>query len=116
MADHTFWQVHLGALQNALFVILGRIFDKGRDSHSILKVLDAAEEHIGFFSLEALARRKTQGGPKPDWLDAYIATSWTGDRQTMAALKKSLEPHVKSYREVYEPLRHSYFVRLSTSR
>jgi hypothetical protein len=89
MADHSFWQVQLGALQNALFVILGRIFDRGRDSHSILKVLDAAEEHIGFFSHEALARRKTGGGLKPDWIDDYIATAWAGDRQTMVALKES---------------------------
>jgi len=72
-------------------------------------VLSTAEEHIGFFSHKALARRKTAAGPRPWWLDNYIRAAWAGDRQTMAGLKQSLEPHIKLYREVYEPLRHSYF-------
>jgi hypothetical protein len=78
LADHAFWRVHLGALQNALFGILGRIFDKRKDAHSIMKVIDAAEEYIGFFSHGALAKRKQDIGPKPDWLDDYISTAWAG--------------------------------------
>ena len=113
LADNAFWRVHLGALQNALFGILGRIFDKRKDAHSIMKVIDAAEEHIGFFSHGALAKRKLGIGPKPDWLDDYIPTAWAGDRQTIGALKKSLEPHINRYRDVYEPLRHSYFAHRS---
>lgn len=34
---------------------------------------------------------------------------WSGDRQTITDLERSLEPHIKLYRNVYEPLRHSYF-------
>jgi hypothetical protein len=63
IADHAFWQVHLGALQNALFAILGRIFDKRRDAHSISKVLDAAEAHIEFFHLRRSQRGRWREAP-----------------------------------------------------
>ena len=68
LADHAFWQVQLGALQDCLFIILGRLFDKHPGAHSISKVLDAAKKYIGFFSHEELSRRKREGGLKAPWL------------------------------------------------
>jgi hypothetical protein len=108
LADHAFWQVQLGALQGYLLVILGRLFDKGRDAHSISKVLNAAEKYISFFSHEALSHRKREGGPKPSWLDEYVRTAWVPKRETFAALGKSLEEHSQYYCTVYLPIRNNF--------
>ena len=69
IADHAFWQIQLGSLQVSLFVILGRIFENGKNAHSVSKVIDAAARHLQFFSPESLARRKLAGGLKPEDLD-----------------------------------------------
>jgi hypothetical protein len=114
-ADCPFWQLCRAGIQDTLFVILGRIFGKGKAVRSISKVMDAAEAHLEFFSAEALARRRTAGGPKPDWLDDYIARAWVPDKDTFSALKKSLEPHLKYYRGVYLPIRNNYIAHTSIS-
>ena len=108
LADHAFWQVQLRALQDCLFIILGRLFDKHSDAHSISKVLDAAQKYIGFFSHEALSRRKREGGLKPPWLDKYMRTAWVPKCETFAALGKSLEEHSKYYCTVYLPIRNNH--------
>lgn len=113
LADHAFWQVQLGALQGYLFVILGRLFDKRSGARSISKVLDAAQEYIGFFSHRALSRRKREGGPKPSWLDEYMRTAWVPKRETFVALGKSLEKHSQYYRRVYLPIRNNYIAHRS---
>jgi hypothetical protein len=107
LADRVFWQVQLGALQGYLFVILGRLFDKRSDAHSISKVLDAAQKYVGFFSHKALSRRKQEGGPKPAWLDEYMRTAWVPKRETFAALRESLEKHSQYYSTVYLPIRNN---------
>jgi hypothetical protein len=113
LADYAFWQVQLGVLQGYLFVILGRLFDKRSDAHSISEVLGAAQKNIVFFSHEALSRRKREGGPKPSWLDEYLRTAWVPKQATFAALAKSLEKHSQYYRRVYRPIRNSHIAHRS---
>lgn len=48
-ADALFWKVLVHSLQTSLFIILGRIFDRGDDAHSIHKVLQAID-HSEYFS------------------------------------------------------------------
>jgi hypothetical protein len=47
------------------------------------------------------------GGPKPGWLDSYIAAAWIPTAGVdLRHLKTSLAPHAKRFEEVYRPIRH----------
>ena len=124
-ADHFFWQLHIGALHCALFVTLGRIFDKRSDAHSVYKVLDAAHDHIELFSHKALFQRRinwemtgkaneakwwqvdgekwqlTNRSNKPAW--------WVPDKQAFTDLQALLKAHKALFFKAYRPLRHEYF-------
>ena len=89
-------------------MVLWRIFDSAGKAHSIHKAVNATLGHIEFFSAASLALRKIAGGPKPDWLDTYIANAWVpGGAKDLRHLEKALRPHTKLFYEVYAPIRHS---------
>lgn len=109
-ADALFWNTQVNSLQTNLFIILGRIFDRGDDAHSIYKVLEAAINHGEYFSREALlARRTALGGPKPEWLDEFIAQAWLPDSIVIARLRDNLEPYAKRFADTYRPIRTKFF-------
>jgi hypothetical protein len=84
LADRAFWRVHLGALQNALFGILGRIFDKRKDAHSIMKVIDAAEEYIGFSRTRHLLRgSRALARSRTGWTTTYLLHGPGTDRPSV---------------------------------
>jgi hypothetical protein len=53
-----FWQTTTYSLQLALFISLGRVFDKTRGTYTIDDVVKNTLEHPGFFSREELRKRK----------------------------------------------------------
>ena len=61
--DAEFWNANLYALQQAMFISLGRIFDAGRNAHSIYKLLKAAQDNRKFFF--APLRASAKGGDRP---------------------------------------------------
>lgn len=105
----TFWNVQLYGLQSAFFLALGRIFDDGKDCLSIHKLLTATVAHPEFFSRQALALRKSGGGPKPEWLDAYLVDVWEPQVSDLRSLKKALAPFRKKYDRVYDNIRDQVF-------
>lgn len=67
------WNGQMNSLQTTLFITLGRIFD--HSAHSIQKVMDEALAHPEFFLRDALYARRLGNGPKPNWLDAFVAAA-----------------------------------------
>lgn len=104
-----FWKINLYSLQTAFFIALARIFDDGKDAHSIHKLLTATVAHPEFFSKEALGARRTAGGPKPEWLDTYLSDIFEPQVADLRALKKSLSMHRTSYNLAYADIRNFVF-------
>ena len=108
--DSLFWKVQVHALQSALFIVLGRIFDISSDAYSIHKLMrDAGRQFPLLFSHEALRARKAKLNLGPQELDDYFVGLWQPDPLAVKTLRKSLTPHVKRYSDVYSPLRNQYF-------
>lgn len=108
--DALFWNVQVHALQSALFIALGRIFDISGDAYSIHKLMRDTSQHFTLlFSHEALRARKAKLNLQPQDLDNYLVGLWEPDPLAVKTLRKALAPHVKRYSDVYLPLRNQYF-------
>jgi hypothetical protein len=105
----TFWNIQLYCLQTAFFIALGRIFDNGKDVHSVHKLLAATLAHPEYFSKRALSIRKTAGKEKPEWLDNYLAEAFEPCVSDLRALKKAVAPYKKKFDSVYGDIRDSVF-------
>lgn len=105
----TYWNVQLHSFQTTFFISLGRIFDDGKDTHSIHKLIAATVEHPEFFSVKALEKRKTAGGKKPDWLESYLEEAFEPRVADLRLLKKELAKYKKKFSAVYKDIRNLVF-------
>jgi len=105
-----FWNVQAYSLHTSLFIVLARVFDSSGDAHSIHKLINATLSNIHFFSKQALAKRKMAGGPKPEWLDDYVARAWAPSAaRDLRHLKISLREYDRRFKKVYLPIRNKIF-------
>jgi hypothetical protein len=108
-----FWNLNKYALQTTFFIAFGRIFDQRRDSFSIQELVYKTIEYPGFFSKEVLREFKRETaricGDDPEWLTDYLANAHRPTRQDLEPLRTALAPHEAKFREIYEPIRHTYF-------
>lgn len=102
-----FWKGYRSTCQTALFVTMGRIFDRGPDTHSIHKIIDATVDHWRFFSRESLRNRRIQGArEEPEWLNDFIAAAWEPScAADLEFLRTELGPHADDFGNVYRPIR-----------
>lgn len=107
-SEALFWNIQMESLQSTLFMILGRLFDSSKGTLTVSRFLDETMDHPGFFSRDALARRKVPYGPRPEWLKDRIAEAWIPGRPDLAKLKEALKPHEKRAK-VYREIRHAYY-------
>jgi hypothetical protein len=105
----TFWAMQRYSLQTTFFIALGRIFDHGKDSHSIHKLLTSTINHQDYFSKAALAKRKTNGESIPDWLDDYLVDVFVPSSEDLKELKRSLKTHTKKFESTYRDIRNNVF-------
>lgn len=105
----TFWNINLYGLQSSFFIVLGRIFDDGKDAHSIHKFIASCLANPQFFSKEALAKRRQGGGEKPEWLNGYIEKAYEPSIQDLRTLKKALSGYRKTFDDIYRDIRHYVF-------
>jgi hypothetical protein len=105
----TFWIIQLNALQTTFFITLSRIFDNGKDAHSIHKLLTATVAHPEFFSRAALGWRRSDGDDEPEWLHAYLAEAFEPQTADLRALKKSVSAPRATYDRAYSDLRNHVF-------
>jgi hypothetical protein len=110
-----FWRATTYALQAGLFMALGRVFDNTKNTYTIEDVVEETIDHPGFFTKAELRTRMREAWkiydnqPDPDLLTERVAGAWEPSRRDLEILRRELEPYVKKFREVYEPIRHKYF-------
>ena len=104
-----FWNTIMDALKTGFFVVLGRIFDQ-KSKHNIDRLLKAAQDDIGIFSKEALAKRKRMENPNAyEWLEEYLKTSYVPTSKDFRALKKEVKNYRKIYEANYRDIRHMIY-------
>ncbi len=110
-----FWNITLYSLQATFFLTLGRIFDDGRDSHSIHKLLVSTVAHPEFFSKEALSARRRFNEGNLEWLDEYVAQAFEPSITDLRELKKTVSGHRSKYDSIYSDIRNFVFAHKITA-
>jgi hypothetical protein len=113
-----FWQLNAYALQTTFFIVFGRLFDNRTDSHSIQKLINITIANPALFSKEALRQRKRESskvqGDDPDWLTEYLKHVWEPTSAELEIFRTELTPHVKHFKQIYQPIRHKFYAHKST--
>ena len=104
-----FWNTSLGALQTALFISLGRIFDKDPNSHSINRLLREGSQNPQIFSRASLAARKRQLSPGASWIRSYAKDAYVPTNNDFHRLARYVAAKRKIYERAYEDIRHKVF-------
>jgi hypothetical protein len=105
-----FWNTSLGALQTATFIALGRVFDQGKDTHNIDRILRIGQTNPEIFSLDALADRKRRASPNAnEWLDEYLASAYVPNPRDFRRLRTYVAARRKIYEASFRPIRHNVF-------
>jgi hypothetical protein len=94
-----FWVVALGSIQANSLIALGRIFDRGRDTHNVGRLLRLAAKNPAIFSKAALRQRKEK-----DLANAsHLVDDFMKDvKEPTTSDFKRLEQFVEARRKVYE--------------
>ncbi|TAK90762.1 MAG: hypothetical protein EPO06_07600 [Burkholderiaceae bacterium] len=104
-----FWNTVLGSLQTALFISLGRIFDKDPRNHCINRLLREATQNPQIFSRVALASRKRQQSPGALWIRSYAKEAYLPTANDFRRLSRYVANKRKVYERAYENIRHQVF-------
>jgi hypothetical protein len=110
--DADFWNLQVHGLQTAYFMGLGRLFDKRRDAHSVIRLLDATQEYRGFFSKDSLRTRKLRTVYDQDHtqvIEASLEGVWEPTRAELRQICGEVGPSLLLYEERYETIRHEIF-------
>jgi hypothetical protein len=94
-----FWVVALGSIQANSLIALGRIFDRGKDTHNVGRLLRLAAKNPAIFSKVALRQRKEK-----DLANAsHLVDDFMKDvKEPTTSDFKRLERFVEARRKVYE--------------
>jgi hypothetical protein len=105
-----YWNTSLGALQEASFSTLGRIFDQDSRSHSVHRLFMLAQQSKAIFGLDALRERKIEGSDTAhEWIDEYMAGCYTPTAADWARLTRHLNKCSEVFVAKYRPLRHKVY-------
>jgi hypothetical protein len=89
-----YWKVLLAALSEAMFISLGRVFDRDARTHNVHRLLKVARENTDVFSKDALRQRKMDGSSN--------AGEWIGAYEPSPADWRRLRKHVAKWEAVYQ--------------
>jgi hypothetical protein len=94
-----FWVVALGSIQANSLIALGRIFDRGKDTHNVGRLLRLAAKNPAIFSKAALRQRKEK-----DLANAsHLVDDFMKDvKEPTTSDFKRLEQFIEARRKVYE--------------
>jgi hypothetical protein len=94
-----FWVVALGSIQANSLIALGRIFDTGKRTHNVRRLLKLAETNRKIFSKAAVRQRKSKDlANAPHLIDDYMSNV----RDPTTADFERLQLFVDARRKVYE--------------
>lgn len=89
---------------------LGRIFDDGRDSHSIHKFLAACISRHQDFSFESLKERKRKIFKNEEGqLEEYMKETYQPEVRDFRELKREVKAHRRNFDEIYKDIRDYVF-------
>jgi len=73
-----YWNTSLGAMQQAMFTSLGRVFDQDGETHNVSRLLRIGQSNSSeLFSRQAVRLRKANANAgDPDWLDEFVAACY----------------------------------------
>ena len=89
-----FWNTNIGALREAMFIALSRVFDQDPQTHNINRLLKVAQDNPDIFEVSAPRWRKQADTSKS--FD-YIAKVYEPQPEDWRRLRK----HVSNWRRVY---------------
>jgi len=106
-----FWNVALGSIQANSLIALGRIFDCGRDTYNVSRVLRLAAKNPAIFSKAAFRQRKERDFANATNVNALRAIDELMERakepkpSDFKRLEKFVEARRKVYRKCYKQIR-----------
>ena len=101
-----FWVVALGSIQANSLIALGRIFDTGKSTHNVRRLLKLAEENSAIFSKEAVRQRKNKDLAKTsDLIDDYMRNVQDPTASDFKRLQSFVDARQKVYKRCYKQLR-----------
>ena len=110
-----FWNTVAGALQTAVLITLGRVFDQG-SAHNLDKVLRVAQDNPDIFTKGALARRKCgTKQEKPAWLDEYLKGAYEPTVSDFRRIRAHIRKRRRIYESNYRDIRHKWFAHREVS-
>lgn len=104
-----YWNTVLGGLQTALFIALGRLFDRDATSHGLDRILRIATTERQIFSRAALARRKSKESPGANWINSYLAAAHVPTSSDFHRLRRYVAGKRAIYLRNYAPIRNKVF-------
>jgi hypothetical protein len=110
-----FWKLQVHGLQTAYVMGLGRLFDKRRDAHSVIRLRDATQKYPGFFSKDSLRTRKLRTVYDHDHtqmieaIEASLEGVWEPTPAELRQICGKVDPSLRLYEEKYETIRHEIF-------
>ena len=94
------------ALRTNFMIVLGRVFDDDKRSHSINRLLQIAEDNPSIFSKVALAERMRRGSANAgDWLDEYMRDVYVPTPADFKRIRRYVDARRKIYESNYKKLR-----------
>jgi len=101
-----FWVVALGSIQANSLIALGRIFDRGKDTHNVGRLLRLATKNPAIFSKAALRQRKEKDLANASHLvDDFMKDVKEPTTSDFKRLGQFVEARRKVYEKCYKHLR-----------
>jgi hypothetical protein len=101
-----FWVVALGSIQANSLIALGRIFDRGKDTHNVGRLLRLAAKNPAIFSKVALRQRKEKDLANASHLvDDFMKDVKEPTTSDFRRLERFVEARRKVYEKCYKQIR-----------
>jgi len=105
-----YWNTSLGALREAAFTSLGRVFDSDGRTHNIHRLLKIGQQHNEIFTAAALeARKRTASANASDWIDEFMSDIHEPTAEDWRRLRKHVAKWENVYRRNYRDIRHKVY-------
>lgn len=102
-----FWNLTCRALQANAIIVLGRIFDRHSQAHTLNRLFELATQNPSIFSKEALERRKRpQAG---EYTAEFVRTAYVPKKCDFKRLQSFADKHRAIYNRCYADLRNKFF-------
>jgi len=110
-----FWNLNKGALQEYSLVVLGRVFDQGKN-HNIDRLIKIAQDNSDIFSKEALeARKRKQSSNTDKRIEYNMDYAYVPTPKDFRRLRKYVNKYRKIYNNNYRKIRNKLYAHLELS-